>query len=387
MVGATIVGRISVTALPGAGRAAGLHSVEPGFEVARGDEIGMFHLGSTAVVLFEPGLDVDARDGRRAHGTIAGFRIMSEASDDAQLSTQDEVVPPRRWTRRPTPTTSKSWLKRPRREAPRARATTRCRRRRASWRPRRSRSATRANPRSGAAAGARRALTSARSRRRARPSISFHDARRRLRAMRSRQRSRGSESLRAIGEAWPKTRAPSARARRATGGRPPVPRPRSQPAIERRWPTLRRAASPETRTVAELLSPRSPSEPPRARDKVPTVPDRAGRARHAPARPSRLDLRSAHHRRRHAARARRRRAQRRPSRSRHTARQRRRPMPCAGAAAHRRRRRAVAVAPPTSCRRRRSPCARRRRPPRRRRAAALRGPPPPARCGRTRAAS
>ena len=57
MVGATIVGRISVSALPGKPSVPpGNHVIEPGFEVAKGDEIGMFHLGSTAVVLFEPGL-------------------------------------------------------------------------------------------------------------------------------------------------------------------------------------------------------------------------------------------------------------------------------------------------------------------------------------------
>lgn len=56
MVGATIVGRISVSAMPGAPAVPpGVHAVEPGFDVARGDEIGMFHLGSTAVVLIEPG--------------------------------------------------------------------------------------------------------------------------------------------------------------------------------------------------------------------------------------------------------------------------------------------------------------------------------------------
>jgi phosphatidylserine decarboxylase len=56
MVGATIVGRISVTAMPGPSVPPGAHAVEPGFPVARGDEIGMFHLGSTAVVLLEPGV-------------------------------------------------------------------------------------------------------------------------------------------------------------------------------------------------------------------------------------------------------------------------------------------------------------------------------------------
>ncbi len=59
MVGAVIVGRITITALPGRPAAEpGLHPVTPPKRVARGDEIGMFHLGSTAVVLLEPGLSV-----------------------------------------------------------------------------------------------------------------------------------------------------------------------------------------------------------------------------------------------------------------------------------------------------------------------------------------
>ena len=33
----------------------GTHVIDPAHGVRRGDEIGMFHLGSTAVVLFEPG--------------------------------------------------------------------------------------------------------------------------------------------------------------------------------------------------------------------------------------------------------------------------------------------------------------------------------------------
>ena len=64
MVGATIVGRISVNALPGQPAVPpGKHVIEPGFEVAKGDEIGMFHLGSTAVVLFEPGLTLTSATG------------------------------------------------------------------------------------------------------------------------------------------------------------------------------------------------------------------------------------------------------------------------------------------------------------------------------------
>jgi phosphatidylserine decarboxylase len=63
MVGATIVGRISVTALPGPAVPPGVHQIEPPYVVARGDEIGMFHLGSTAVVLLEPGLTLTRATG------------------------------------------------------------------------------------------------------------------------------------------------------------------------------------------------------------------------------------------------------------------------------------------------------------------------------------
>jgi len=63
MVGATIVGRISVTAMPGPAVPPGVHPILPELVVARGDEIGMFHLGSTAVVLFEPGLTLTRATG------------------------------------------------------------------------------------------------------------------------------------------------------------------------------------------------------------------------------------------------------------------------------------------------------------------------------------
>ncbi len=56
MVGATIVGRISVSVIPEPAVPEGATRLAPGRQVARGDEIGMFHLGSTAVVLFEPGI-------------------------------------------------------------------------------------------------------------------------------------------------------------------------------------------------------------------------------------------------------------------------------------------------------------------------------------------
>jgi phosphatidylserine decarboxylase len=55
MVGAMIVGRITVTGVEGRDVPLGTHVLEPPRRVARGDEIGIFHLGSTAVVFVEPG--------------------------------------------------------------------------------------------------------------------------------------------------------------------------------------------------------------------------------------------------------------------------------------------------------------------------------------------
>jgi phosphatidylserine decarboxylase len=55
MVGAMIVGRITVDVLPHRDVPIGVHSIAPAAKVERGDEIGVFHLGSTAVVFVEPG--------------------------------------------------------------------------------------------------------------------------------------------------------------------------------------------------------------------------------------------------------------------------------------------------------------------------------------------
>jgi len=55
MVGAMIVGRITVSAVPGRDVPLGTHIVDPPLPVARGEEIGIFHLGSTAVVFVEKG--------------------------------------------------------------------------------------------------------------------------------------------------------------------------------------------------------------------------------------------------------------------------------------------------------------------------------------------
>ena len=53
MVGATIVGRISTTVLGGETTPVGEHLITPPVAVKQGDEIGVFHLGSTVVLLME----------------------------------------------------------------------------------------------------------------------------------------------------------------------------------------------------------------------------------------------------------------------------------------------------------------------------------------------
>jgi phosphatidylserine decarboxylase len=58
MVGAVIVGRITVSAIAEPAVPPGVHVIDPPAEVRRGDEIGVFHLGSTAVLLFEPKVEI-----------------------------------------------------------------------------------------------------------------------------------------------------------------------------------------------------------------------------------------------------------------------------------------------------------------------------------------
>jgi phosphatidylserine decarboxylase len=55
MVAAMVVGRITVTGIDDRDVSLGHHTLDPPVKVERGDEIGIFRLGSTAVVLFEPG--------------------------------------------------------------------------------------------------------------------------------------------------------------------------------------------------------------------------------------------------------------------------------------------------------------------------------------------
>jgi len=55
LVGAMVVGRITVTVLPHRDIPAGVHRVAPPQRIECGQEAGAFHLGSTAVVLVGPG--------------------------------------------------------------------------------------------------------------------------------------------------------------------------------------------------------------------------------------------------------------------------------------------------------------------------------------------
>ena len=56
MVAAMVVGRITVTGIDERDVAFGARTMSPPVSVARGDEIGIFRLGSTAVIFFEPGV-------------------------------------------------------------------------------------------------------------------------------------------------------------------------------------------------------------------------------------------------------------------------------------------------------------------------------------------
>ncbi len=55
LVGAMIVGRITVSVIDARDVPLGTHVIDPGKVIQRGDEIGIFHLGSTAVVFAEKG--------------------------------------------------------------------------------------------------------------------------------------------------------------------------------------------------------------------------------------------------------------------------------------------------------------------------------------------
>ncbi len=72
MVGAMIVGRITVSAIDAHDVPLGDHVIDPAVEVALGGEIGIFHLGSTAVVFVEKGAAAPFRAIQRPENVLMG---------------------------------------------------------------------------------------------------------------------------------------------------------------------------------------------------------------------------------------------------------------------------------------------------------------------------
>jgi phosphatidylserine decarboxylase len=58
MVGAVIVGRISVSMVDKPAVPGGNHPISPARALRKGQEVGVFHLGSTVVLLVEPGHEI-----------------------------------------------------------------------------------------------------------------------------------------------------------------------------------------------------------------------------------------------------------------------------------------------------------------------------------------
>jgi phosphatidylserine decarboxylase len=68
MVGALIVGKITVNALGDHDVSQGQQDLGAGLSLRRGDEIGAFHLGSTVVLLVHPGVSLGAAEGKVRYG-------------------------------------------------------------------------------------------------------------------------------------------------------------------------------------------------------------------------------------------------------------------------------------------------------------------------------
>jgi phosphatidylserine decarboxylase len=74
MVGAIIVGRITVTALGGDDTRPGTYPIDPNVPLRPGDEIGVFHLGSTTVLFVEPGVTLSHDLGPIRYGQALSSR-------------------------------------------------------------------------------------------------------------------------------------------------------------------------------------------------------------------------------------------------------------------------------------------------------------------------
>ncbi len=84
MIAAMIVGRITVRGVDGRDVPFGEHVFDPPLPIERGDEIGIFHLGSTVVLLFEEG--VVGRIVAEAGPVLLGQRLASSARPLASQS-------------------------------------------------------------------------------------------------------------------------------------------------------------------------------------------------------------------------------------------------------------------------------------------------------------
>jgi len=192
---------------------------------------------------------------------------MSEASDDAQLPAHDEVVPPAAVDAPSDADDVEVLAQAPAEEAPAPRhdsVSPTSRKLAPPPKPKRDSNQPGSMPPPGSDTAPNLGSLKAPSA----PSISFQDASSSSRDAVAAALT-GSESLRSIGEALAKDAGAFSTSEAATGSRPSVPRPRSQPAMNALADV---SGPPETRPSQDLLK-RSPSEPPRARDKVPTVPD------------------------------------------------------------------------------------------------------------------
>ena len=88
MVAAMVVGRITVTGFAAADVPLGRHELEPPLELAAGDELGVFHLGSTVVLLIPGGA---AEPIGRAEGSIrlGDVLIDQTTAEDAEVAHRD----------------------------------------------------------------------------------------------------------------------------------------------------------------------------------------------------------------------------------------------------------------------------------------------------------
>jgi SAM-dependent methyltransferase len=197
---------------------------------------------------------------------------MSESTDDAQLATAEEVVPPAAdaptKSRQPSEADDVEVMAQAPEPPPAARhdsAIPTSRKLAPPPKPKRDSN----NPGSMPPPASEQAVSAGGLKLPSAPGISFQDASTSSREAVAAALS-GTESLRAIGETLAQGAGASSTAETPASVRPPVPRPRSQPSISINPPA---PGSVVERPPSFTNEPALTSEPLRARDKLPTVPD------------------------------------------------------------------------------------------------------------------